>query len=69
MSRTWEAYVAVFDEKHPPHPPGARRVKLVGCSPLDPKLEFTLNPPSPRRPETCDTGIPDTTPPLTKSVF
>ena len=44
MNRTWEAQVAILDEKHPPHPPGAGGVKLVGRSPLDPKLESKLNP-------------------------
>ena len=35
-------------KKHPPHPPGARRVKLLGCSPLNQKIEPPLPPAGPK---------------------
>ena len=47
-----------WTKKHPPHPPGAGRVKLVGRNPLDPKLELKLNPPNPRWPEITTQGGP-----------
>ena len=42
---------ALWTKKHSPHTPGARRVELLGRSPLNQKLESKLNPPTPRRPK------------------